>query len=115
MAIEAAVLPLLPKALAPWHSDYDSLDVMGVGAAHFGAGFFGCEHPFDAGAGGVSLLLPCGDFTDEARGVVDSAIQTLAAEHPDLDLGPVEPAGMPGGVLELQASQNSPGRLRRRR
>jgi len=54
-------------------------------------------------------LLPCGDFADEARGVVDSAIQTLAAEHPDLDLGHVEPAGMLGGVMELQASQNSPG------
>ena len=55
------------------------------------------------------MLLPCGDFADEARGVVDSAIQTLAAEHPDLDLGHVEPAGMLGGVMELQASQNSPG------
>src|SRR5260370_34087288 len=109
MAIEAAVLPLLPKALAPWHSDYDSLDVMGVGAAHFGAGFFGCEHPFDAGAGGVSLLLPCGDFADEARGVVESASQTLAAEHPDLDLSHVEPAGLLGAVKELQAPQNWPG------
>jgi hypothetical protein len=26
-----------------------------MGAAHFGAGLIGCEHPFDAGAGGVSL------------------------------------------------------------
>jgi hypothetical protein len=29
------------------------------GAAHFGAGLVGCEHPFDAGAGGVSLSFPC--------------------------------------------------------
>src|ERR1700681_4573064 len=73
----------------------------GIGAAHFGAGFFGCEHPFDACAGGVPLFLPCGDFADEAVGVVDSAIQALATEHTDL-----EPAGMLGGVVELQAAQN---------
>jgi hypothetical protein len=66
----------------------------GVGAAHFGAGLVGCEHPFDAGAGSVSLLLPSGDFADEVFGVVDSAIQTLTAEHADLDLDHVEPAGM---------------------
>src|SRR5580704_10364245 len=80
-----------------------------IGAAHFGAGFFGCEHPFDACAGGVPLFLPCGDFADEAVGVVDSAIQALATEHTDLNLNHVEPAGMLGGVVELQAAQNSPG------
>src|SRR5713101_6871207 len=59
--------------------------------------------PFDAGAGGVSLSFPCGDFADEAVGVVDSAVQALAAEHADLDLDHIEPA------VELQAAQNSPG------
>jgi amidohydrolase family protein len=54
-------------------------------------------------------LLPCGDFADEALGVVDSAIQTLAAEYADLDLDHVEPTGMLGGVVELQATQNSSG------
>ena len=54
-------------------------------------------------------MLPSGDFADEALGVVDSAIEALAAEHADLDLDHVEPAGMPGGVMELQPSQNSPG------
>ena len=75
----------------------------------FGAGFVGCEHPFDAGAGGVSLSLPCGDFADKALGVVDSAVQALAAEHADLDLDHIEPTGVLGGVVELQAAQNSPG------
>ena len=43
-------------SLVPLHSDYDFLvwarggSGLGVGAAHFGAGFFGCEHPFDAGS-----------------------------------------------------------------
>ena len=39
---------------------------MGIGTAHFGAGFGGCEHPFDAGGSGVSLSFPRGDFADEA-------------------------------------------------
>jgi hypothetical protein len=56
-----------------------------------------------------ALLLPSGDFSDEVFWIVDSAIQTLTAEHADLDLDHVEPAGMLGGVMELQASQNSPG------
>jgi hypothetical protein len=47
--------------------------------AHFGAGFVGCEHPFDAGAGGISLSFPGGDFADEALRVVNSAIQALSA------------------------------------
>ena len=46
----------------------------GIGAAHFGAGLVDCEHKFDAGAGGVSLSLPCRDFADEALWVVDAAI-----------------------------------------
>ena len=54
-------------------------------------------------------MLACGDFADEALGVVDSAIQALAAEHADLDLDHVEPAGMLGGVVELQALQNAAG------
>jgi hypothetical protein len=73
-----------------------------------GAGLVGCEYPFDAGTFDVSLLLPSGDFADEVFWVVDSAIQTLTAEHADLDLDHVEPAGMLGGVMEFQASQNSP-------
>jgi hypothetical protein len=51
-------------------------------------------------------LLPCGDFADEALGVVDSTVQALAAQHADLDLDHVEPTGMLGGVVELEAAQN---------
>jgi transposase len=57
-------------SIVPRHSDYDFFGGDGIVAAYFGAGFFDCEHPFDAG--GVSLLLPSGDFADEALGVVDS-------------------------------------------
>src|SRR5258707_3953792 len=81
----------------------------GIGAAHFGAGFVGCEHPIDAGAGGVSLSFPGVDFAAEPVWVVDSAVQALAAEYADLDLDHVEPTGVLGGVVELQAAPNSPG------
>jgi len=77
--------------------------------AHFGAGFVGCEHPFDAGAFGITLSFPGGDFATEPFCVVDSAIQALAAQDADLDLDHVEPACVLGGVVELQPPQNAPG------
>ena len=46
-----------PEQLVPLHSDYDFFGLglaegsgLWVGAAHFGASFVGCEHPFDASA-----------------------------------------------------------------
>jgi hypothetical protein len=51
-------------------------------------------------AGGVSLFFPWGDLADEALGVVDSAIQALAAEHAALDLDHVEPAGEDSSISE---------------
>jgi hypothetical protein len=86
---------------------------VGIRAAHFGAGFVGCEHPFDAGTGGIALSLPCGDFAAEPFWVIDSAIQALAAQDADLDLDHVEPTGMLGSVVELQTAQDSPGLGRR--
>src|SRR3954447_10006923 len=76
-----------------------------VSAGHFGASALGCEHPGDAGAGGVALLFPGGNFGDEAVARADAAVEALAAQHADLDLNHVEPAGMLWGVVELQAAQ----------
>src|SRR5258705_2345644 len=59
---------------------------------HFGAGFFGCEHPVDAGAFGISSFLPGGGFGDEPGVAVDASIETLAGQDADLDLDHVEPA-----------------------
>src|SRR4029077_11240162 len=73
-----------------------------LSAAHFVASLVGCEHPFDAGAGGVALLLPGGDFAGELDWVVDSAVQGLAAQDADLDLDHVEPAGENGSVERLR-------------
>jgi hypothetical protein len=68
---------------------------------------FFCEHPFDACSCGVALSLPCADFGDEAVGVVDPAIQALAAQDPNLDFDHVQPAGVLGGVVKLQAPQDA--------
>src|SRR5213079_1911171 len=50
-----------------------------IGAAEFGAGFVGCEHPFDAGSGFIPPLLPCCDLVSEPFGVVDAAVEALAS------------------------------------
>jgi hypothetical protein len=60
-----------------------SAEVVGrlrIGAAHFGAGLFGCEHPFDASAGSVALLLPDGDFGGEPVAAFDAPIEALAGQ-----------------------------------
>jgi hypothetical protein len=48
-----------------------------VGSAHFGAGLFGCEHPFDESLGGIALLLPGGGLGDQLLEAVDAAIEAL--------------------------------------
>src|SRR6476469_9233946 len=69
---------------------------------HFGAGFFGCKHPVDAGAFGISSFLPGGGFGDEPGVAVDASIETLAGQDADLDLDHVEPACVLGDVMEPQ-------------
>ena len=84
-----------------------------IGAAHFGASLLNCEHPFDAGAGGISQSFPGGDFGFEALPGSDPAVEALAAEHADFDLDHVQPAGVLGDVVELQSLQHA-ARLARR-
>ena len=48
-------------------------------------------------------------FVAEPVWVVDSAVEALAAQHADFDLDHVEPTGVLGSVVELEAAQNSPG------
>jgi len=79
---------------------------LGIGAAHFGSCLVGCEHPLDASAGRIALLLPCGGLGDEARVAVDAPVETLAARTPISISTHVEPAGMFGDVVELQSAQH---------
>ena len=83
-----------------------------MGAEHFGPGFFGCKHPFDSRASIVALAFPGGDLGDEFVTLFDPSVQTLAAQNTDLDLDHVEPAGVLGREVELQASQHASGLCR---
>src|SRR5215218_3796697 len=58
-------------------------------------------------AGEIALSFPGGDLALELLAVVDSPVQALAFEHPDLDLDHVEPTGVLGGVVELQPLQDA--------
>ena len=70
-----------------------------IGATEFGAGFVGCEHPFDAVSLFISLPLPSRDLVSELFGVVDAAAEALALQHADLALDHIEPAGVFRGVV----------------
>src|ERR1039457_3137437 len=111
--------PKYLNSLVPLHSDYDSL-VLGswtggwfwVGAAHFGAGFLSCEHPFDASARGIALSFPGSDLGYEFLLGGDAPVEALTAQHADLDLDHVQPAGMLWDIVELQSAQHPAGLAR---
>src|SRR3954447_4130489 len=79
----------------------------GIGAPHLGASLFGGEHPPHPSACRVARTLPGGDLALELFTLADALVQALAAQHPDLDLGHVEPARMLGGEVELQPAQDA--------
>ena len=56
-----------------------------------------------------AAALPGPDLSFEQVAVSDPAVKTLSAHDADLDLGHVEPTGMLGRVVELQASQDPTG------
>jgi hypothetical protein len=76
---------------------------------HFGARPCGCEHPFDPCPGGVALPLPGCDFRFKLLPCCDASIKALAAQHADLDLDHVEPAGVLGHIVEFQPAQHPSG------
>jgi hypothetical protein len=61
------------------------------------------------GAAFGSAALPGPHFGFEQVAIVDPAVETLSAHDADLDLGHVEPTGMLGRVVELQAPQYPTG------
>src|SRR5271166_2125281 len=86
---------------------------MGIGTRQSGSGVVGGEQPVDSSAALVSLRLPDVDLGNQPVGAFDSAIETLAFEHADLDLNHVEPAGMLGRVVEVEPPEHA-ARLGRR-
>ena len=61
----------------------------------------------------ISLRLPDVDLGNQPVGAFNSAIETLAFEHADLDLNHVEPAGVLGRVVEVEPPEHA-ARLGRR-
>ena len=68
----------------------------------------------DSSAALISLTLPDVDLGNEPVIAFDAAIETLAFEHADLDLNHVEPAGVLGGVVEVEPPEHA-ARLGRRK
>jgi hypothetical protein len=62
-----------------------------VEVAQFHACVVGGEVPVDLALVAVGVLLPGGEFGVEHGEVVDAAVQALAGEGGELDLGDVEP------------------------
>lgn len=73
--------------------------------AQFDSCVVGGEVPVDLTLVGVGLLLPGGELGVEHAEVLDAAVQALAGERGELDLGDVEPGPMPGSVVDLQAAR----------
>jgi hypothetical protein len=68
--------------------------MFGVEVAESGAGVVGGEVPVDLTLSGVGGLLPGGEFGIEHGEVVDAAVEALAGECGQFDLGDVEPGAV---------------------
>jgi single-stranded DNA-binding protein len=66
------------------------------------AGVLGREPPVDPTTGPVARRLPGRDLPLQGRPVGQAPIQALPSQHGQLDLGHVQPAAMPGRVVQLQ-------------
>ena len=77
----------------------------------FSIGILSSELPLNRLAFGIAVSLPSVDLALQQSGRGDAAIQSLAIEDTDFDLRLVEPAGVFGGVVEPNSSQEL-GRMR---
>jgi transposase-like protein len=93
----------------------------GVEVLELDAGILGREAPVDPTTGAVAGRLPRRDLPLQRRPVAQAPVQALPGQHGQLDLGHVQPAAVPGGVVQLQPVGQPPGlgrwerRIQRRR
>ena len=64
-----------------------------------------CEFPFDPSSRGIALLLPLSDFCLKQLRRGDALSGALPIHDPDFDLRHVQPTGVLGSVVELDALQ----------
>src|ERR1700687_1804757 len=77
--------------------------------AQFLIGILTREAPFDGAASAVAALLPSAELASQRGQVGHAAVQALASEDTDFDFRPVQPAGVLGGVMKLDSTQQAPG------
>ena len=58
-------------------------------------------------------MLPGSGLGDQLLGAVDATIEALGGQHANLDFHHVQPAGVFGNIMELQAVEQAPGFGRR--
>ena len=73
----------------------------------FEAMIFGGELPIGLGVIGIAVVLPRGDFGHKLFRGCDTPVQALAAQHANLDLDYVQPAGVLGDIVELPDTRAS--------
>src|SRR2546425_12444023 len=102
-----------PQPIPPndWASGPSAVE-QGLESAKLDAGIGRGESPADFRVFDIALRFPSGRLPIQLPDVCDAAIQTLAAEHREFDLGHVQPRAMLGGVVNLQSVGNSLGLLR---
>ena len=72
----------------------------------------GRELPVDNGPGCIAAIRPRVGLAAQGVDVVDAPIETLLGEDAQFDLGAIEPTAVFGGVVNLQAVQESTRFLR---
>jgi hypothetical protein len=83
--------------------------------AEFEAGVGGGELPVDLALISVGGVLPGGEFGVEGVDVGDAAVEALASQGGEFDLGDVEPGAVFRGVVDLQSLRQVEGVLWRGR
>lgn len=64
------------------------------------------ELPVDFGLKLIAWALPSGDRFAQDPDMGDTTIQTLAGQHRQFTLRPIESTVMPGGVVKLEFARN---------
>src|SRR5918996_2611166 len=73
------------------------------------AGILRPELPVNTGTGPIALSFKGLDFSPQCRFIGNVLVQTLPAEHAQLNLGHIEPTAMLGSVVKLPSLENPSG------
>jgi hypothetical protein len=66
--------------------------------------------PIGLGVSGISIVLPGGDFLDQALLVGNAPVEALRGQDRQFGFGEIEPTAVLWGVVPLCAAENYEGR-----